>query len=110
MSDERQSPFDGLYAQQRSLLQTLRLLRHLPDFAKLYWRLFWDRRVPLLPKLVLVLAAIYIVSPIDLLPELAGLIGLSDDVLVALAAVGSFIPMCPRWVVEEHVRRIDQGQ
>ncbi len=109
MSDDPQFPFEGMNAQQRSLLQTLRLLRHLPNFAKLYWRLVWDRRVPLLPKLVLVGAIAYIVSPIDLLPgDLATIIGLSDDLLVALLAGGLFIPMCPRWVVEEHVRRIDE--
>jgi len=110
VSEGPKFPFDELNAPQRSLLQTLRLVRHLPQFAQLYWRLFWDRRVPLLPKLMLVGAAIYIVSPIDLLPELVGVIGLSDDALVAMAAFGSFIPMCPRWVVEEHVRRIDQGE
>jgi len=34
----------------------LRLLWHLPNFAKLYWRLFTDRRVPLRAKAVLVTA------------------------------------------------------
>src|SRR5689334_4135300 len=36
------------------------MLRHVPSFARLYWRLFRDRRVSLLPKALLVLIGLYL--------------------------------------------------
>jgi len=33
-----------------------KLVRHLPNFVRLYWRLFQDRRVSVWPKLLLVAA------------------------------------------------------
>jgi uncharacterized membrane protein YkvA (DUF1232 family) len=88
----------------------LRLLLHLPHMIKLYWRVFTDRRVSVLPKLVLVAGLVYFVVPFDLLPDFP-LIGLGqvDDVVVLVMALRVFIGLSPRAVVEEHVRLIDQG-
>jgi len=88
----------------------MRLLLHLPNLLKLYWRLFTDRRVSLLPKLVLVAGVIYFVVPFDLLPDFP-LIGLGqvDDLAVLILALRGFITLSPRAVVEEHVRLIDGG-
>jgi uncharacterized membrane protein YkvA (DUF1232 family) len=88
-----------------------RFLMHLPNFIRLYWRLLKDRRVPLLPKVLLVGAIAYALSPLDLLPDITlPLIGVVDDVLLLTLAVRFFIPLCPRTVVEEHVRLIDEGK
>jgi uncharacterized membrane protein YkvA (DUF1232 family) len=88
----------------------LRMLIHLPNFVKLYWRLFTDRRVPLFPKALLVTAIAYAVSPLDLIPELAiPFVGVVDDLAVVALALRAFIPLCPRDVVDEHVRLIDEG-
>ncbi|MEK7378708.1 MAG: hypothetical protein AABZ71_07370, partial [Candidatus Binatota bacterium] len=46
------------------------LFYHLPSFLKLFWRLLKDRRVPIRPKLLLVLLLAYIVAPVDLLPDI----------------------------------------
>lgn len=48
---------------------------------KLYrgWKLMWDRRVPLSTKLVPLLALLYIISPIDLIPDALPLLGITDD-------------------------------
>jgi uncharacterized membrane protein YkvA (DUF1232 family) len=88
----------------------LRLLMHLPNLIKLYWRLFTDRRVSLLPKAVLVAGIAYFVVPLDIIPDFP-LIGLGqmDDLAVLIMTTRSFISLCPRTVVEEHVRLIDQG-
>jgi len=88
----------------------MRMLMHLPNFIRLYWRLLIDRRVSVVPKLVLVAGVVYFISPLDLIPDfpLVGL-GQVDDVAVALAALQLFIRMCPRAIVEEHVRLIDEG-
>lgn len=89
-----------------------RILLHLPRFVKLYWRLFRDPRVSVIPKLLLIAGVLYIVVPTDLISDflapLAGL-GLLDDVAVGYAALRGFIKLCPRTVVEEHVHLIDQG-
>jgi len=88
----------------------LRFLLHLPNFVKLYWRLFHDRRVPLFPKVLLVAAIIYAVSPLDLMPDSLVFIGWLDDVVILGLALRAFIPLCPAAVVREHVQLIDEGK
>ena len=82
-----------------ALTQFLRTLR-------LVWRLFADSRVPLFPKLILVAAAIYVISPIDLIPDLILGLGQLDDLGVAMLAIGVFIQLCPPALVDEHRRAI----
>lgn len=88
----------------------LRLLAHAPHLVRLYWRLLTDRRVSLLPKAVLLLGVAYFVVPLDLIPDFP-LLGLNqlDDLAVIVLAARAFIALCPRSVVEEHVRLIDEG-
>jgi uncharacterized membrane protein YkvA (DUF1232 family) len=80
--------------------------RHFPSFARLYWRLFRDRRVTLLPKVLLVLVGIYVVSPIDVVPDFVPVIGAMDDLGVLLGGLWLFVRLCPPAVVREHVTRI----
>jgi uncharacterized membrane protein YkvA (DUF1232 family) len=90
--------------------KNLRLLMHLPNLVKLYWRLFKDRRVNLVPKLVLVAGLIYLLVPIDALVDLPFVIpGYLDDMAVMYLALRAFIKLCPPNVVREHVMLIDQG-
>jgi len=95
-----------------STWQILRLGRHLPNFAKLYWRLFKDRRVPLRAKAILIAAALYVLSPVDFVPELiAPLFGVVDDLGVIFLAARWFISLCPPDVVQERVNEIsDEGR
>jgi uncharacterized membrane protein YkvA (DUF1232 family) len=89
----------------------LRALVHLPNFIKLYTRLFKDKRVPIFPKALVVAAIAYALSPIDILPDFAipG-VGYIDDVALIVLALRYFIPLCPRNVVDEHVQLIDEGK
>ncbi len=89
---------------------TLRFAVHLPNLVRLYWRLLRDPRVSWLPKVVLIAGVLYFVVPLDLLPDfpLVGL-GWLDDLAVLIAATQMFIRLCPRRVVQEHVRLIDEG-
>lgn len=88
----------------------MKLLMHVPNFIKLYWRLAMDRRVSVGPKLVLLAGLAYFIMPLDLLPDfpLVGL-GWTDDLVVMAVALKLFISLAPRHVVEEHVRLIDEG-
>lgn len=88
----------------------LRLLMHAPHLIKLYWRIFTDKRVSVIPKIVLVAGIAYFIIPMDVIPDFP-MIGLGqlDDVAVLTLALKGFIGMAPRSVVEEHVRLIDEG-
>ncbi|MBI3782644.1 MAG: DUF1232 domain-containing protein [Deltaproteobacteria bacterium] len=87
----------------------LRFLLNLPNFARLYWRLLKDRRVSLWPKALLVLSAVYVVSPVDFIPDLLPFVGEIDDLMVLGFACWFFVQLCPTEVVREHVARIDAG-
>ncbi|MBI3770300.1 MAG: DUF1232 domain-containing protein [Deltaproteobacteria bacterium] len=82
------------------------MLLHLPNFARLYWRLFRDRRVSILPKVLLVLTLVYVISPFDVIPDFIPVIGEMDDVAVVLAGLWLFIRLCPPEVVREMVHDI----
>ena len=86
--------------------QFLQVLPHLPNFARLYWRLFRDRRVSMLPKALLVLTLVYVISPIDIIPDFIPVIGEMDDVAMVLGGLWLFIRLCPPAVVREIVHDI----
>ena len=84
-------------------------LFHLPNFVRLYWSLFCDKRAPILPKAVLVFAVIYCLSPLDLVPDFSipGL-GYIDDLVVLVLALKYFIKAMPQSLVAEKVDAIDR--
>ena len=102
-------------------LRFLRFLYHLPNFVKLTWRLFWDPRVPIHRKAILVvfeilaivLAIAYFYFPLDLiLDHLPG--GNIEDLFVGMFLIlvpGAwiFIKLSPQDIVLEHVDRISRG-
>lgn len=97
MSDDRKpvvtpEPF-GVLGQ---IVQTLRLV----------WRLMQDPRVPVFPKLIVPAAIIYVLSPIDLLPDFILGLGQVDDIAIFLFSIKFFIEMSPPDVVEEHRRAL----
>ncbi|HEY75683.1 MAG TPA: DUF1232 domain-containing protein [Thermoflexia bacterium] len=81
-------------------------LRELVRQFRLAWRLFWDRRVPWSIKLIPPAAFLYILSPIDILPDLSLGLGQLDDVAVLLLAIKLFIELCPVDVVREHLQAL----
>lgn len=93
---------------QTSPAKPVSVLRHLPGFVKLYWRLLHDRRVPLLPKALLITAILYVVVPFDF--DYLPVLGQLDDLVVLILACRWFIRLCPPPLVEEHVARIDRGE
>lgn len=81
-------------------------LRELIRQGQLAWRLLRDRRVPWLPKLIPPLALLYVLSPIDILPDLSLGLGQLDDIAVLLLAIKLFIELCPMDIVHEHLRAL----
>ncbi len=73
--------------------------------ASLAWRLFRDRRVPLVLKLIPVAAVLYALAPVDIVPDLVPVAGQMDDLAILLSGLQLFIRLCPSDVVARH-----QGQ
>jgi uncharacterized membrane protein YkvA (DUF1232 family) len=71
--------------------------------ARLAWRLFWDRRVPLWTKLVPTAALGYILFPLDILQDFVVGVGQLDDLAVLLLGTKLFIELAPPDVVREHL-------
>jgi uncharacterized membrane protein YkvA (DUF1232 family) len=63
-----------------------KLIPALPAVLGLLLRLLFDARVPRSSKWLVLGVALYIISPLDLIPDFLGILGFTDDVfLVALA-------------------------
>ena len=88
----------------------LGLVQHLPNFLKLFWRLFKDPRVGFKAKLLALSVFGYLILPADLLPDLLPALGHVDDILLLFLGAKGFIALCPREVVQEHVKRIGDGR
>jgi uncharacterized membrane protein YkvA (DUF1232 family) len=63
------------------------LLRLVPDTLRLIRTLIGDRTVPMDVRIVLVGLLVWLLSPIDLIPEFVPVLGPIDDVVVAIAAM-----------------------
>ena len=73
-----------------------------PRLAKLVWRLSRDPRVPARAKAATFLLGGYLVSPIDILPDVIPGIGQLDDLVVAALALDMILNRVPEEVVLEH--------
>ena len=91
-----------------SPLQLVRLVGHLPRLAKVFWRLFRDRRVPLRAKAIVLAGVGYLLLPTDLLPDILPFVGVLDDISVLLLAGRAFLSLCPQEVVHEHVMAVSR--
>ena len=84
--------------------------QRLTEQIRLSWALFWDARVPVTTKLIPLLGIAYMLSPLDLVPEMIFLLlGLADDVSLVLLALALFNSFAPREVSDEHLERIRYG-
>jgi uncharacterized membrane protein YkvA (DUF1232 family) len=81
------------------------LLRHM----RLASRLLREPSVPLLAKAVPGLAMLYLISPLDIVPDIVPLLGQLDDLAVALAALESFFRVCPAGPVAFHRAALASG-
>jgi uncharacterized membrane protein YkvA (DUF1232 family) len=81
-------------------------LRDLIRQARLAWRLFLDPRVPWALKLIPPTAFLYLLSPIDILPDFSPGLGQLDDIAVILLGIKLFIELAPADIVREHLRAL----
>jgi uncharacterized membrane protein YkvA (DUF1232 family) len=83
------------------MLPFLPLAGRAPDYARLLWALATDPRVPASRKALLGLAGAYIISPVDLIPDVIPVVGAMDDVAVMVIAIDVFLEGLPRDLVNE---------
>ena len=76
---------------------------------QLVWRLVLDPRVPFLPKLIVPLVAIYVLSPLDIVPDVLLVLGQLDDIALLFFGTKLFVQLCPPDVVMEHRRALAGG-
>ena len=74
----------------------------LPHMVVLLTRLLRDPHVPLRRKLVAGVAAAYVVSPIDLLPDAIPVLGRMDDLVVVALAIDHLVKGVPEEIVHGH--------
>ena len=85
---------------QQTKLKEYALL--VPRLVKLLWRLARDPRVPARSKATLLLLLGYIVSPVDLIPDVLPGIGQVDELVIAAFALDQMLNRVPPEIVREH--------
>jgi uncharacterized membrane protein YkvA (DUF1232 family) len=78
------------------------LIRELPSLLKLLFRLMIDRRVPVKDKALFALVAAYVISPLDLIPDFGGLLGLVDDLYLVGLSLGRLMASAGEDILLEH--------
>ena len=74
---------------------------------KLIFRLMGDKRVNPWLKILPVAGLLYLISPLDLIPDVMfPVIGELDDIAILWLTNHFFIEFCPPEVVREHVRKL----
>jgi uncharacterized membrane protein YkvA (DUF1232 family) len=80
-----------------------RLLPKIIKFVVLVWRLTFDKRVSIFLRMLLPLAIVYVISPVDLLRDRVPIIGRFDDLIVFGLALLFLIKLASPAIVDEHM-------
>lgn len=75
------------------------LLRALPNLARLIARLVADPLLPRAAKIALAAAALYLASPLDLVPDFIPVVGYLDDLLLAAVVIDGILNYVDRSLV-----------
>ena len=78
------------------------MLRALIDQIRLTWALLKDPRVPIWAKAIPVIGIIYVLSPLDFIPDVLIGIGQLDDLAIVIGGMRLFASVIPEYIVEEH--------
>ncbi|HCP23383.1 MAG: DUF1232 domain-containing protein [SAR202 cluster bacterium] len=83
-----------------------RILPRAIKFARLVWRLTFDKRVSIFLRALVPLAIIYIISPYDLLKDRLPVLGRFDDLIVLGLTLLGLTKFAPSDIVNEHMGRV----
>jgi len=76
---------------------------------QLMWMLLWDSRVPFWSKLVIPAALLYLISPVDFIPDMFLGFGQLDDLGVILLGIALFIKLAPPDIVQGYMNKLEYG-
>jgi uncharacterized membrane protein YkvA (DUF1232 family) len=79
-----------------------RALMMIPNFLKLLYRLFKDPRVPLAEKALLIGVIAYVISPLDIIPDLVPFVGQVDDLYLVALVLLRMLTRTSDEVLKEH--------
>ncbi|MDE0719102.1 MAG: YkvA family protein [Dehalococcoidia bacterium] len=80
-----------------------RLLPKVIKFVVLVWRLTFDKRVSIFLRVLVPLAIVYVISPVDLLRDRVPIIGRFDDMIVFGLALLFLTKLASPAIVDEHM-------
>ena len=80
-----------------------RLLPKVIKFVVLVWRLTFDKRVTIFLRMLVPLAIVYVISPVDLLRDRVPIIGRFDDLIVFGLALLFLTKLASPAIVDEHM-------
>lgn len=86
-----------------------RLLPKAIKFARLVWRLTFDKRVSIFLRAVVPIALLYVISPYDILRDRIPIVGRFDDLIILGLALLFLTKMAPPNVVDEHMDRVPES-
>jgi uncharacterized membrane protein YkvA (DUF1232 family) len=78
------------------------VIKQIPDYLRLLGGLLTDRRVSGVDKLLVAGAILYIITPMDLLPDFVPFLGEVDDVYLLMLAIQRLIANAGRRVVADY--------
>ncbi len=87
----------------------LSILAGLIRQLRLVWLLFKDKRVPTWAKTILPVSLLYLISPIDFMPDVILGLGQLDDLGVILLGMTLFVKLCPPEIVEYYLNQLEYG-
>ena len=74
--------------------------------VRLVWALSRDKRVPELTRMIVLAPALYLISPIDIMPDFIPVLGRIDDAAIFGLAMELLVRFAPQTVVEEQLARL----
>ena len=89
-------------ARVTSWLSRASLVRTFVSHLRVTMRLLRDPGVPFLVKAVPALAAIYVIFPLDFVPDFVPVLGQLDDLGVIVIVLEAFLKLCPARAVDFH--------
>lgn len=86
--------------------------------GKLTWRqrlqlglgLLGDPRLPLLVRLLIPAVGLYLILPLDIIPDFIPVIGALDDVLLVLLVLRLLLRAIPQDVLDDHFERLERPE
>ena len=86
-----------------------RLLPKAMKFARLVWRLTFDKRVSIFLRALVPIALLYVISPYDILKDRIPIIGRFDELIILGLASLFLTKLAPPNVVDEHMDRVPES-